>query len=496
MAAGVPTTAEVRERLFVDFPMLQEIARRRPLYVEKLARVVRDCAEYNERYVLPRALEIDRVAEKDHEYFAWDLVEAGLKYNFLSLIIPTLVGGVGGLAVLFSLAMEEMCSACPGVANIFGAHALGIAPLLVAGSLQHWLTFLREVTEKEKQGKPVIMALAITEPSAGTDVEEPFFLSRARLSMSAKKVSGGYVLNGRKCFISNGSVAKYTWVTAAVERSRPCESWTGFLVDSDMEGFSVARVEEKMGQRACPAAELAFEDCFVPDENVVGFEGEGMQPGTLLTLAASRAPVGAIATGIARGAYQWFSRWADTARNGRKPASDQRVQMAMADMKTRIQLSRWAYLNAALSFDNSLGKVMTGPLLKSMEVLPGQVLYSEVVRRVFGSSFGKRFVNALIAAYTSSDAVTRAMANASMAKFVGGDTAMYVTSLALEHMGTDQCEERAWIEKAFRDAKLTQIYEGTNQLNRLTLYMSAIEGSLKVELARVLGPAGCGKGVA
>lgn len=491
MLAGETTLAAVRDRLCGDFPMLEEIARRRPLYVNKLAGVVRDCAEYNARYVLPSALEIDRVMGSDHQYFPWEMVEAGLQYRFMSLIVPSLVGGVGGLAVLFSLAMEELCSACPGVANIFGAHALGIAPLLVAGSMGHWLTVLREVAEKEKRGEPVIMALAITEPSAGTDVEEPHFLAKARLSLQAKRVSGGYVLNGRKCFISNGSVARYIWVSAAVDRERPAESWSGFLVDSAMEGFSVARVEEKMGQRACPAAELAFEDCFVPEENVIGFVGDGMQPATLLTMAASRAPVGAIATGIARGAYKWFLRWAESRRHGRRPASEQGVQMALADMKTRLQLSRWAYLNAALTFDNSLGKVMRSPLLKSLQVLPEPVLYSDAVRKAFLSSPGRRFVNALISAYTGSEEVTRALANASMAKAVGGDTAMYVSSLALEHMGADRCEERAWIEKAFRDAKLTQIYEGTNQLNRLTLFMSAIEGSLKVELSRVLGRGVC-----
>ncbi len=254
----------VRSRLLGDFPVLEEIRKRRPLYFEKMARVVRDCAEFNERHVMPVALELDRRMEKDHTYEAWDIIRAGMGYRFLSLIIPTLVGGVGGLAVLFSLAMEEMCSACPGVANIFGAHALGIAPLLVAGSISHWETTLREIADSEKAGVPIIMALAITEPSAGTDAEEPHFLSGARLSMQAKKVSGGYVLNGRKCFISNGSIAKYIWVTAATDREHPAQSWTGFLVDRDMEGFSVARVEEKMGQRICPAAELASRTASCP----------------------------------------------------------------------------------------------------------------------------------------------------------------------------------------------------------------------------------------
>jgi butyryl-CoA dehydrogenase len=476
----------VRGRLLGDFPMLEEIRKRRPLYIEKLARTVRDCAEYNQRYVMPVALELDRRMEKDHTYEAWDLVKAGMQYRFLSLIIPSLVGGTGGLAVLFSLAMEEMCSACPGVANIFGAHALGVTPLLVGGSMSHWETILREIAESEKKGVPVIMALAITEPSAGTDAEEPHYLSGARLSMQAKKVPGGYVLNGRKCFISNGSIAKYIWVTSATDREHPAESWTGFIVDREMEGFSVARVEEKMGQRVCPAAELAFEDCFVPDDYVVSFEGDGMQPGTLLTMAASRSPVGAIATGIARGAYEWFLHWAQRNQNGRRPISEQRVQMALADMRTHIQLARWAYMNGALAFDNSVGSVMNGLVLNSMNLLPRSVRTSRPFYRFFLSKPGKHVSNTLISLYTSNDDVTRALAYASLAKAVGGDTAMYVSSLALEHMGSKPCEEKLWVEKAFRDAKLTQIYEGTNQLNRLTLFMSNIEKSLTLELHKPL----------
>ncbi|MBK5093884.1 MAG: acyl-CoA dehydrogenase family protein [Actinobacteria bacterium] len=495
MRQSDPSLGEVRKRLLSDFPMLEEIRRRRPFYVEKLARTVRDCAEYNRRYVLPAALELDRRMEKEHDYFAWDLVEAGLQYRFLSLIIPSTVDGVGGLGVLFSLAMEELCSACPGVANIFGAHALGVAPLLVAGAMAHWESVLREVVEEEKSGRPVLMAAAVTEPSAGTDVEEPHFLKSARLSMHAKRVPGGYVLNGRKCFISNGSVATYTAVCCATDRERPLESWTSFLVHRDMEGFSVPRVEEKMGQRACPAAELSFEDCFVPDEYVLGFEGDGMQPGTLLLLASSRAPVGAIATGIARGAYEWFLKWAEKSKGGRRPIDEQRIKMVLADMRTRIQLARWAYLSAALTIDNSVGSVLLGPAIRSMRLIPKGIRTSDVTRRFFLSTAGKTFSDAIVAVSISSEEASHALAFASLAKAVGGDTAMYVSSLALELMGVDGGEERLWVEKAFRDAKLTQIYEGTNQLNRLTLFMADIGGSLKVELKNPFNPRAAGKGV-
>lgn len=480
--------ASTRKRLVTDFPMLDETRKRRPLYFNKLARTVLDCAEFNRKHAAPAALEIDQRVAEEPEYFAWDIVEAGLDYRLLSLCIPSLVGGVGGLAVLFALAMEELCSTCPGIANIFGAHALGVTPLLVSGAMAHWESVLREVAESERDGKPVILAAAVTEPSAGTDVEEPHFLENAELSMQAEKVRGGYVLNGRKCFISNGSEATHTMLCCATDRKRPLETWTSFVVHKDTEGFSVPRVEEKMGQRACHAAELAFEDCFVPDEDVLSFEGYGMQPGTLLLLAASRGPVGAIATGIARGAYEHFLRWANTHRNGRRPIDQQGVQVAVAEMKTRIQLARWAYLNAAFSFDNSLGKVMTSPVVKSMSLLPANLRRSNSYRRLFTSVIGKRLSETLITAHTTAREVTASLATASLAKAVGGDTAMYVSSLALELMGASVSQERDWVEKAFRDAKLTQIYEGTNQLNRLTLFEAAVSKSLEIELGRLAGP--------
>jgi len=481
MAGDEVRLADVRKRLLADFPMLGEIAKRRPLYFKKLCRTVRDCAEYNVRFAEPAALELDLRMATDHDFFPWDLVRAGLEYRLLSLIIPSSVGGVGGQAVLFALAMEELCSTCAGIANIFGAHALGVSPLLVAGSLGHWESVLREVAEKEKEGIPVLMATAVTEPSAGTDVEEPHTLMGARLSMEAKRVQGGYMLDGGKCFISNGSVATYNVVCCATDRTRPLETWTSFLVHKDTEGFSAPRVEDKMGQRACPAAELLFEDCFVPDENVLGFEGDGMQPGTLFTLAASRAPVAAIATGIARGAYEKFLEWAMTMRRGRRPIEEQGMQLALAEMKTRIQISRWAYMNAALCFDNSLGKVMGGPVMKSVALAPKSIRTSEAMRRFYLSSFGRKVSKAMVSASTSDDEVTRALAYASMAKALGGDTAMFVSSLAVELLGADRCEQRPWMEKAFRDAKLTQIYEGTNQLNRLTFCMADIEQTLAVE---------------
>jgi alkylation response protein AidB-like acyl-CoA dehydrogenase len=473
-------------QLLRDFPMLEALRTHDRSYVDGLVQLVQDCAEFNRHYARPAALEIDQRARDDHDYFAWETARAACRYGLYSIIIPRKLGGWGGLAVAFSLAMEELCATCAGIANIFGANALGIAPLLTSGSLACWDTHLAETARAEKAGDPLIWGYVITEPSAGTDVEEPHFLDKAKLSMQAKRVDGGYVLNGRKCFISNGAVARYLTVTTCTDKRHPLETWTLFLVDREMPGFSVVRNEVKMGQRACLASELLFEDVFVPRENVLGLEGDGMDLGALLVLAASRAPVGAIATGIARGALEHFLAWARTPRGGRRPLEQQRIQMALADMHIELQKARWAYLNAALAFDHSLGKVLFSPLTQAVLTIPEILRTSAPYQKLMKSRLGKGVVFAIMRAITSEQAVTQALAMASLAKVVGGDTAMAVTSRCLELMGTCPCEERRWVEKAFRDAKLTQIYEGTNQLNRLTLYMAGIEGTLGVKLPEPL----------
>ncbi|HET9875547.1 MAG TPA: acyl-CoA dehydrogenase family protein, partial [Mycobacterium sp.] len=150
---------------------------------------------YAQHHVAPRALELDRRIGKDPTYFDWDLVQAGLEYRLLSEVIPTQVGGIGGLSLNGAVMLEELAAADPGVANLFGAHALGILPLLLTGP-GHWVGVLREVAEAERRGEPLLFGLAITEPDAGTDVEDPDLLRTARIGTHARRVPGGYRLSG------------------------------------------------------------------------------------------------------------------------------------------------------------------------------------------------------------------------------------------------------------------------------------------------------------
>ncbi len=477
-----PTLGKKALALIEEYPALKAIAKKDPAYVEDIASALDDASRFTERYIKPRALEVDRLAKENPEYTDWELIREGARHRLLSIITPKQLGGRGGLVVMGSLIMEEMCAGCAGLANIFGAHMLGIAPILLSCSFEHLDRYVYEMAEAEKREEPVIAAFAITEPQAGTDAEEPSFLSVSRVTSEAKRVPGGYLLNGTKCFISNGSIARYITVFMPTDRNRPLETWTCFVVDSQKPGFKVRRVERKMGQRACHAAEIAFEDYFVPDEDVLGAEGRGMQPHTLIVLGASRGPVGAIATGIARGALERFIEWADTKHDGKRPTSSELVQIAIADMKMRIQTARSMYLEAALSLEfGCSAKLLNHPLTRMVLALPRELRVSKPYLKFLRSNVGRNLVDSIVRGIMDSDELTRTFALSSMAKVVGSDTAMYVTGHCLELLGTAETPLRAELEKCFRDAKLTQIYEGTNELNLLSVYRALQSGEIRIE---------------
>jgi alkylation response protein AidB-like acyl-CoA dehydrogenase len=479
-------SGDVGRQLLQDFPVIRALREYDRKGIDELLDLVESCADFNRRCAEPRALEIDERVEKDPDYFDWDLVKDICKYRLFSLAIPTVLGGMAGkyIATAVNLAVDELCSTCAGIGNIIAATGLGLSPMLTPGGMAHWDTVLREIVEGQEKGEPVLMAYAITEPSAGTDVEEPDFLAQARIGMEAKKVDGGYLLNGRKCFISGGREAKYLTVCAATDRTRPLETWSNFLVHKDMEGLSVPRVERKLGQRACHAAEILFEDVFVPDTYLLGSEGDGMATGILSIMAATRGPVGAVGTGIARGAMRHFLAWARTKRNGRRPIDEQRIQMTLADMKAAIQESRGLSLNHSLACDAVFGKVLMHPLVKGLYALPKGIRLSRPYQSFLHSRPGKAASSQLLRMMVDEDDLTYVLSLASLAKFTASDNGMMVTSRALELMGTADCPERRWVEKCYRDAKLPQIYEGTNQLNRLTVYLIDFAKTLKVELPR------------
>ncbi|OGP59405.1 MAG: hypothetical protein A2V67_07270 [Deltaproteobacteria bacterium RBG_13_61_14] len=470
----LPELSPGLEEMVPRFAVLKEYD---PAYVEKLRGLLERGRRFARAEVYPRALELDARVKEDPRYFDWEIVKKGLPLRMLSLGVPEPAGGEGHLTTGMALLIEELCAGCAGIALIFGAHALGFSAVGLAMDMEILDRFLAPIVEKEKRGEPHLFALDITEPSAGSDVEDAEGLAKARLTLQAKKVSGGYLLNGRKCFISNGSVAHCHFVTAAVDKLRPLESFTAFVVPADSPGLSIGRWEQKMGQRACPAAEVIYEDVFVPEKNVLGVEGEGMYH-TLTVLSASRGPVGAIATGIARGAFERAWAYAQaTRRNGRRLIEEEWVQMRLADMIKDIHLARQAVMDATMFFDF----FHVPRRLRQPRSRLGMKLFPRALRTwpPLHDRLDWKKLYAAAKEQTSRDVTSavrsRAVILSSLAKVAGSDLAMGTCRKAMEILG-EEGPIREWgIEKCWRDAKLTQIYEGTNQLNRAAMVKEVLQ---------------------
>jgi len=464
-------------------PRIKILAEHMPEYVSELQTWQAKAREYGDKYVRPKALEIDRRCVQDPRYFDWELVKQSTPYGFLSMLAPKGVGGAGQMSTGFAIVMEELCAACSGVANIFGANGLGISGILLGFDIYHYDRAFAELAEGDKRGKPIIFAAAITEPLAGSDVEDRGYLKKAKLMTEAKPVADGFVLNGRKVFISNGSVAKYISVIAPLDKTRPVETLSGFLVKAGDKGFSIGRVEEKMGMKACPAAELIFEDCFIPKQNLIGKTGEGMRF-TEIILGSSRGPVGAISTGVARGAFERVVDFAKKKKIGGRRLIDQGwVQIKLAEMARKIHTARQAYLDSCMCFDfQGIPKLMKSlPSRFLLDLLPSSVRKSSLFTKMLRSEFWFKTADKMINKKVSSDDQRNIQQYSSMAKVSGSDVAVEVAYEALQIAGIESSLHRYELEKIYRDAKLTQIYEGTNQLNRHNIFINYFPGVSEYE---------------
>lgn len=342
-----------------------------------------------------------------------ELLRRAAHAGLLTGMIPGVYGGTGSLldfsrsgGMQFLPFVEELGAVSPGLSTLLGAHYLGAMPILLAMDIPTGRRLLRPICKADPDD-PKICAFAITEPGAGSDAEDDEGGEKAKLGTFAKKVKGGYVLNGRKCFISGGNLASVITVFAALDAKQGIHSWTCFAVTPDMKGFSVGRVEDKMGQRASPAAELVFEDVFVPTANRVGRENDGWRLNGL-TLDSSRPAVAGIALGGARGVLREIVAWI----NEQGLRQDRSVQAELAELLGRYEAARALTLRSSGTF----------PPRRDLS------------------------------AY---------------AKFIASDTAMYVASRGMDLLGEEGGLRQRRIERLYRDIKLTQIYEGTNQINRL-----------------------------
>lgn len=394
---------------------------------------------FAEQIVAPRAAQIDALCQHTPSHFDWEILAQAAPHGFLSMLIPETLGGGGQYTTVMAIVFEELSSRCAGIANIFGASNLGLAAVLLSMDTYHYDRVLREIVRAEKMNRPKLFAAAITEPLAGSDEEDATFLRTAKLMTAAKPVPGGYLINGRKVFISNGSVAEFIALVAPLDKKRPVETQSAFLLRAGTPGLSVGRIESKMGVKACPTAELIFEDCFVATEDRIGNEGDGV-PLTERVLGGSRGPVAAIATGIARGALAQTRRLAGEIRyRGKALVDEQHIQLELADMARKVDLARQSYLAACLRFDlEGIPKLMRHPASRALfELTPSALRRSGLVTRALRSTPIRSLLKGLADQLTGRSSQREIQCAASMAKVSASDLALEVCYQGLQIVGLE-----------------------------------------------------------
>ena len=365
---------------------------------------------------LARQIARDRVvpvrAELDEkEEFPWEIMKLLAQSGLFGVFLPEAYGGTGGGCLDLCVATEELSRACGGVAVSYAASALGAYPILLFGTEEQKKKYLTQVASGEK-----LAAFALTEPNAGSDA--------AAVQTTAVKKGDTYVLNGTKQWITNGGEAAIYSVIASTDRSRGVRGLSAFIVEKDTPGFTFGKKEKKMGIRASATRELAFNECVIPDANRLGREGVGFLV-AMKTFDQSRPGVAAQAVGIAQGALDAAVAYSKERHQFDKPISSfQGIQFMLAEMATLVEAARALVYSVAKAIDAGAKDVSR---------------------------------------------------ESAMAKLFASDVAMRVTTDAVQIFGGYGYMRDYPVEKMMRDAKITQIYEGTNQIQRNIIALSLIK---------------------
>ncbi len=342
-------------------------------------------------------------AELDEkEEFPWDIIKDLADSDMFRVFIPEKYEGLGGGCLDLCLVVEELSRVCSAVAVSYAAVDLGIIPLLEYGTEEQKQKYLPDIAAGKR-----LAAFALTESTAGSDA--------SAIKTTAEKVAGGYVLNGTKQFITNGGEAEIYTIIALTDKERGARGASAILVEKDTPGFSFGKKEKKMGIRASSTRELIFRNCLVPEENIIGKEGMGFIV-TMKLFDKSRPGIGAQALGVAQGALEAAVDYArQRIQFGHPIFSLQAIQHMLADMAIQVEAARALVYAAARTIDSG-------------------------------------------AKDTSKESA--------MAKVFASDMAMKVTTDAVQILGGAGYMRDYPVEKMMRDAKITQIYEGTNQVLR------------------------------
>jgi alkylation response protein AidB-like acyl-CoA dehydrogenase len=465
---------------------------KKPVDIKKETRkIIALARKFNKEVVRPHALLLDLKVQEDPNHIPWDFVEKANAWGFYTLWIPKLFGGKGTNQPSISIFLEEIASECLGMANLIAVHYLSFAAAVSTWNFKLLSRLCQDAANGERTGKPCLMSLAQTEPGAGTDVENTDLMNKGTVSCHARKVIGGYVVNGTKVFISNGHLSHWHIVVAYEDLNRPSETMMMLAVETGAEGFSLGRIEKKMGQKACPASEMMFNNCFIPDENVFYnadqwkiYKRSPAQTNMQIMdyyLSGSRASVGALGVGVARSAFNAALDYAGkTTLNGRRMINLEWVQSMLAEMYSNIVLGRLAYIEA--NYASSLygmSKWITQKHIYYVMKYTPDYIYKKFLQPLLVKKSVTTLSRRLYFDLQKDAEINRTSGLSSLAKSVGTDLGLKNCNMALELMGQSGLRHDHRVEKCLRDAKLLQIYEGTNQLNRLNLFKCMIAKDLE-----------------
>jgi alkylation response protein AidB-like acyl-CoA dehydrogenase len=339
--------------------------------------------------------------------FPWDIFNIFKDNHILDLPIPENFGGGGAHSLTCCLVLEEIARFSPSSAHMLAGHWLGFTPLeLFCNQFQREKYFPRFRSE--------MAAFSLTEPAAGSDA--------GGIITEAKRDGSNYILNGTKIYCTQGHVAHVITVFAKTALNIGVKGLSAFIVEKEFLGFSVGKIEDQMGMRGTPAAEIVLQDCLVPEENLLGKEGEGFNI-AMQTLDQTRPKDAAISVGIAQGALDYTIDYVKRGFFMKEPLlKSQGVQFLLADMAIAIEAARLLVYDSATLIDEK--RVSTK--------------------------------------------------HSAMAKCFATDTAMRVTDQAIDILGAEGVSEEHPVEMFMRDAKLLQILEGTNQIQRLIISRSLL----------------------
>ncbi|MBW2609440.1 MAG: acyl-CoA dehydrogenase family protein [Deltaproteobacteria bacterium] len=364
---------------------------------EEQRMIINTVKQIAQEKIKPRAAEID-----ENEEFPWDTIKLFAENGLLSPLLPQQYGGIGAGYLLFALILEEISKVCASSALILIAHTDGMLSILCGPDENLKKKYLPQFAK----GK--LAAFAATEPDAGSDI----------LSMRTRAVRKGdsYILNGQKCFITNGSAADIISVYAYTDPGKRAKGLSAFVVEKGTKGLIYGKDEKKMGMCGSINCELLFEDMVVPVENRIGEEGGGFT-NMMVALDMSRMFTASQAVGLAQGAIDEAVKYAKQRIQFNQPISRlQGIQFMLADMEANTEAARQLTYHAAQIMDNEQ--------------------WNQVPK------------------------------TSAMAKFIASDNAMRVTTDAIQVMGGSGYIKEYPVERMMRDAKLIQIYTGTNQIMR------------------------------